>query len=355
MLIKFLLVFKMAAPIARGLWRLRAQGLAQAGLRALAGGGQTGLRALSSSSGPGTRGQDGEEAPPGPYVLGLGLGLGSAVALLLWRVWQEQKAAPGDRTPETPSGLQISALIPQVQAARPIRPDSPRFRFNFIADVVEKTGPAVVYIEILGRHPFSGREMPISNGSGFAVTQDGLIVTNAHVVANKRRVRVKLASGEMYEASVQAIDQVADIATIKINPKEPLPTLPLGSSSEIRHGEFVVAMGSPFALQNTITSGIVSSVQRGSRELGMAHSDMEYIQTDASIDISSICSILLFFLDQYVLGPTGKEDLVLGNEVGQVDQVSVGEHLEKTLKPQRMDGVDSPGGRKTRNTGTIST
>eukprot|EP00061_Rhincodon_typus_P002866 g18691.t1 len=69
------------------------------------------------------------------------------------------------------------------------------------------------------RHPFSGREMPISNGSGFAVTEDGLIVTNAHVVANKRRVRVKLANGDMYEASVQAIDQVADIATIKINPK----------------------------------------------------------------------------------------------------------------------------------------
>ncbi|GCC40959.1 hypothetical protein chiPu_0024652 [Chiloscyllium punctatum] len=74
-------------------------------------------------------------------------------------------------------------------------------------------------VSFLPRHPFSGREMPISNGSGFAVTEDGLIVTNAHVVANKRRVRVKLANGEMYEASVQAIDQVADIATIKINPK----------------------------------------------------------------------------------------------------------------------------------------
>ncbi|XP_078080813.1 serine protease HTRA2, mitochondrial-like isoform X2 [Mustelus asterias] len=295
----------MAAPIARALCRLRTPGRGtqaalrtpvpgrgtqaalrtpvpgrgtQAALRTPGRGTQAALRALSSGSDSG--GQAGEEASPGSWWP-LGLGLGSAAAaLLLWRRREEVPRGPG-------SGLGFSALLPAVQAARPVPPDSPRFRFNFIADVVEKTGPAVVYIEILGRHPFSGREMPISNGSGFAVTQDGLIVTNAHVVANKRRVRVKLANGEMYEASVQAIDQVADIATIKINPKAPLPILPLGVSSEIRHGEFVVAMGSPFALQNTITSGIVSSVQRGSRELGMTHSDMEYIQTDASIDFGN--------------------------------------------------------------------
>nr|XP_009669676.1 PREDICTED: serine protease HTRA2, mitochondrial [Struthio camelus australis] len=137
------------------------------------------------------------------------------------------------------------------------------------------------------RHPFSGRDVPISNGSGFLVSPDGLIVTNAHVVANRRRVRVKLASGEQYDAVVQDVDQVADIATIKIKPKHPLPTLPLGRSSEVRQGEFVVAMGSPFALQNTITSGIVSSAQRGSRELGLTTSDMEYIQTDAAIDFGN--------------------------------------------------------------------
>uniref|UniRef100_K7FAX3 HtrA serine peptidase 2 n=1 Tax=Pelodiscus sinensis TaxID=13735 RepID=K7FAX3_PELSI len=168
--------------------------------------------------------------------------------------------------------------------------------------------PMLVYIEILGRHPFSGREVPISNGSGFVVSPDGLIVTNAHVVANRRRVRVKLASGELYDAVVREVDQVADIATIKINPKalaacrsldravlthafsspqQPLPTLPLGRSAEVRQGEFVVAMGSPFALQNTITSGIVSSAQRGSQELGLADSNMEYIQTDAAIDFGN--------------------------------------------------------------------
>ncbi|XP_015156780.2 serine protease HTRA2, mitochondrial isoform X1 [Gallus gallus] len=233
-------------------------------------------------------------APPaGRRLLAAALGAGAAALVLLW-------AREGRR----PS---LRAAVP-VPPAPP--PGSPRAAFNFIADVVEKTAPALVYVEIVGRHPFSGREVPISNGSGFLVSPDGLIVTNAHVVANRRRVRVKLASGEQYDAVVQDVDQVADIATIRIKPKvraaaregslprlpsaytvplfqHPLPTLPLGRSSEVRQGEFVVAMGSPFALQNTITSGIVSSAQRGSRELGLAASDMEYIQTDAAIDFGN--------------------------------------------------------------------
>ncbi|XP_018431361.1 PREDICTED: serine protease HTRA2, mitochondrial-like, partial [Nanorana parkeri] len=163
--------------------------------------------------------------------------------------------------------------------------------FNFIADVAEKTAPAVVNIEIVGRHPFTGRETVLSNGSGFLVSSDGLIVTNAHVVANKRNVRVKLHNGDVYEAQVQATDPIQDIATIKISAKVPLPTLPLARSSEVRQGEFVVAMGTPYLLRNTVTSGIVSSVQRGSRELGLSNKDMDYIQTDAIIDVRSVVTL----------------------------------------------------------------
>lgn len=195
----------------------------------------------------------------------------------------------------------LDHLLPSAHCASPFRPDTPRFKYNFIADVVEKSTPAVVYIEIIGRHPFSGREVPFSSGSGFIISSDGLIVTNAHVVANKRGVRVKLTNGETYSATVQDVDHVADIATIKISPKKPLPTLPLGRSSDVRQGEFVVAMGSPFTLRNTITSGIVSSAQRGSKELGLPNSNMEYIQTDAAIDFGNSGGPLIN-LDGEVIG-----------------------------------------------------
>nr|XP_021324878.1 serine protease HTRA2, mitochondrial-like [Danio rerio] len=140
-------------------------------------------------------------------------------------------------------------------------------------------------------HPFSGREVPISNGSGFIISSDDLIVTNGHVVANKRGVCVKLTNVETYNTTVQDVDQAADIATIKINVKNPLPTMRLGKSSDVRQGEFVVAMGSPFSIKNTITSGIVSSAQRGSKELGLSNSNMDYIQTDATIDDGEVIGI----------------------------------------------------------------
>ncbi|XP_061824829.1 serine protease HTRA2, mitochondrial-like [Nerophis lumbriciformis] len=195
----------------------------------------------------------------------------------------------------------LERILPSAECASPFKPDSPRYKYNFIADVVEKSTPAVVYVEIMGRHPFSGKEMAVSNGSGFIISSDGLIVTNAHVVANKRGVRVKLTNGETYNAVVQDVDQVADIATIKISAKNPLPTLSLGRSSDVRQGEFVVAMGSPFALRNTITSGIISSVQRGSKELGLSNPNMEYIQTDAAIDFGNSGGPLIN-LDGEVIG-----------------------------------------------------
>ncbi|XP_016343873.1 serine protease HTRA2, mitochondrial-like [Sinocyclocheilus anshuiensis] len=226
-----------------------------------------------------------------------GLGLGAAA---LYSLRDEDNKDALQRTVAV-RHLLIDSLLPTVQCASPFKPDSPRYKYNFIADVVEKSTPAVVYIEIVGRHPFSGREVPISNGSGFIISSDGLIVTNAHVVANKRGVRVKLTNGETYNATVQDVDQAADIATIKISAKHPLPTLRLGQSSDVRQGEFVVAMGSPFSLKNTITSGIVSSAQRGSRELGLSNSNIDYIQTDATIDFGNSGGPLIN-LDGEVIG-----------------------------------------------------
>ncbi|KAH9489442.1 Serine protease htra2, mitochondrial [Bulinus truncatus] len=158
---------------------------------------------------------------------------------------------------------------------------------NFIADIVEKAGPAVVFIEIKGRHPVSGKRVTIANGSGFIVRPNGLILTNAHVVANKSTVNVKLHDGSNYEGTVITVDPVADLATVKINTDKKMTVIPLGKSSTIRPGEFVAALGSPLSLHKTATIGIVSSYLRGSKELGMNNSDMEYIQTDATIGLGN--------------------------------------------------------------------
>uniref|UniRef100_A0A4W4H3Y5 HtrA serine peptidase 4 n=1 Tax=Electrophorus electricus TaxID=8005 RepID=A0A4W4H3Y5_ELEEL len=160
-------------------------------------------------------------------------------------------------------------------------PSSMRYKFNFIADVVEKITPAVVHLELL---PYSGQEVPVSSGSGFIVSEDGWIVTNAHVLSNKQRIKVELKDGAHYDATIRDVDQKLDIALIKIDSEDRLPVLLLGRSSDLRTGEFVVAVGSPFSLQNTVTTGIVSTTQRGSRQLGLHNSDVEYIQTDAIIN-----------------------------------------------------------------------
>uniref|UniRef100_A0A8C5R3K8 HtrA serine peptidase 1 n=1 Tax=Leptobrachium leishanense TaxID=445787 RepID=A0A8C5R3K8_9ANUR len=163
-------------------------------------------------------------------------------------------------------------------------PDSPRYKYNFIADVVEKIAPAVVHIELFRMLPIFKREFPAASGSGFIVSEDGLILTNAHVVTNKHRLKVERSDGATYDAKIIDVDEKADIALIKIKPKGKLPVLLLGRSEELRAGEFVVAIGSPFSLQNTVTTGIVSTAQRGGKELGLRNSDMDYIQTDAIIN-----------------------------------------------------------------------
>uniref|UniRef100_A0A672IDM2 HtrA serine peptidase 3 n=1 Tax=Salarias fasciatus TaxID=181472 RepID=A0A672IDM2_SALFA len=162
---------------------------------------------------------------------------------------------------------------------------SPRYKFNFIADVVEKIAPAVVHIELFLRHPLFGRNIPLSSGSGFVMSDNGLIVTNAHVVSSTSPVQMH--NGDVYEANIKDIDKKSDIATIKVNPQTKLPVLFLGHSADLRPGEFVVAIGSPFALQNTVTTGIVSTAQRDGKELGLRDSDMDYIQTDAIINVRS--------------------------------------------------------------------
>ncbi|XP_037022875.2 serine protease HTRA4 [Artibeus jamaicensis] len=159
-----------------------------------------------------------------------------------------------------------------------------RSKYNFIAEVVEKVAPSVVHLLLFHRSPLSREDIPASSGSGFIVSEDGLIVTNAHVLTNRQRIQAELQSGAQYKATVKDIDHKLDLALIKIEPNTDLPVLLLGRSSDLRAGEFVVALGSPFSLQNTVTAGIVSTTQREGKELGLKDSDMDYIQTDAIIN-----------------------------------------------------------------------
>ncbi|MBI1998016.1 MAG: DegQ family serine endoprotease [Deltaproteobacteria bacterium] len=126
-----------------------------------------------------------------------------------------------------------------------------------------------------------GPQRQRSLGSGFIIDGDGSILTNNHVVENAQKIVVKLAADDQqYEAKVIGRDPKTDIAVIKINAKTSLPTATLGDSDRLEVGEWVVAIGNPFGLDSTVTSGIVSA--KG-RHIGQGPYD-NFIQTDASIN-----------------------------------------------------------------------
>ena len=163
----------------------------------------------------------------------------------------------------------------------------PSKRFNFIADVTEKVSSALVFIDVVGKHPFFNMTVSVSNGSGFLVESSGLILTNAHVVGNSSEVSVKLFDGRVVSGRVEYVDHRLDLATVQIDVKEKLPFIKLGDSQQSRTGEWVIALGSPFSLSNTVTVGVISSVNRKSRELGINANEIDYIQTDAIINIGN--------------------------------------------------------------------
>jgi serine protease Do len=120
-----------------------------------------------------------------------------------------------------------------------------------------------------------------SLGSGFAISSDGLIVTNNHVVEHADEVQVKLSSGEhQYKAKVLGTDPKTDLALVKIEPQGKIAALTLGDSGNLRVGDWVMAIGNPFGLEQTVTAGIVSA--KG-RVIGQGPYD-DFIQTDASIN-----------------------------------------------------------------------
>ncbi|XP_037796068.1 serine protease HTRA2, mitochondrial-like [Penaeus monodon] len=209
-------------------------------------------------------------------------------------------------------------ILPAVQASSPLPPEDvsvagngeasaffkKRDMYNFVADAVQKASGGVVFISINDtRRHIIRQYQHLSNGSGFIVSEDGLILTNAHVVSNFPKsveIKVRLIDGREYSAVVEEIDTVSDLALLRINCTGLVP-LKLGDSSGVRPGEFVAALGCPLSLSNSVTLGVVSSADRGSVELGLRGKDMQYIQTDAAITFGNSGGPLIN-LDGEVIG-----------------------------------------------------
>ncbi|MBW2289436.1 MAG: DegQ family serine endoprotease [Deltaproteobacteria bacterium] len=167
------------------------------------------------------------------------------------------------------------------------------------ADLAERTSPGVVNIQtsktikghampnfedfFFGTPRGPGRELERqvpSLGSGFVISSDGYIVTNNHVVEGVDSIKVAFNDGTELDATIIGRDPKTDIALIQVESEEKLFALPLGDSSAVRPGEWVVAIGNPFGLEHTVTAGIVSAKHR---VIGQGSYD-DYIQTDAAIN-----------------------------------------------------------------------
>ena len=221
-------------------------------------------------------------------------------------------ACVGDSTAQTPSvpATKAAPAVPTV----PVTP-STHFALPDFAPLVERYGPAVVNVQVVERaaqntaesgrdgeeDPFSdffrrfgipapqmgprgGNAQPArGEGSGFIVTPDGYILTNAHVVADADTVTVRLTDRREFSAKVIGMDTRTDVAVIKINTNSSLPIVRIGNPSLLKAGEWVLAIGSPFGFENSATAGIVSATARSlPGEDGNGY--VPFIQTDAPVN-----------------------------------------------------------------------
>lgn len=176
---------------------------------------------------------------------------------------------------------------------------------NFVTSVVQQVGPSVVRIDAtrtvntrapgMSRDPFfqpffgnqpsmqPPQRIQQGMGSGFIVSSDGQIITNAHVVEGTSTVKVSLKDGRTFDGRVLGTDPVTDVAVIKIDAND-LPAAKLSNSDQIQPGEWAIAIGNPLGLDNTVTVGIISATDRSGGEAGIPDKRVNFIQTDAAIN-----------------------------------------------------------------------
>jgi len=204
--------------------------------------------------------------------------------------------------------LQVADNAPLMLAANDTGHATPRMLENntpfSFADLVERVSPAVVTItsETLSTQsdsddtdslpePFRNffnqqgqRVQPhkaISAGSGFIIDKAGFVVTNNHVIDASKKITVKLPDGRSFTAKLIGTDPSTDVALLKISSDKPLPTVEFGDDKRLRVGDWVIAVGNPFGLSNSVTAGIVSSI---GRDIESSQQYTNFIQIDAPIN-----------------------------------------------------------------------
>ena len=215
--------------------------------------------------------------------------LAASIALLI-PVLALPAVAAAQPTPKAPAKV---ATKPDTPAAKPDAPAASgaaaelRRLGEGFADVVDKVGPCVVQIEVVVGEEvssplrwFRGGGERRGVGSGVIFSTDGAILTNNHVIDEARAITVRLRDGRMFQARLVGRDPSTDLAVLRIEARD-LPSANFADSDAARVGSWVVAIGSPFGLGNTVTTGVLSAKARGGVGINAVE---DYLQTDASIN-----------------------------------------------------------------------
>lgn len=213
------------------------------------------------------------------------------------------------------SAVVVPKLLSPEAGAQPIAIQPPPGAPLSFADLIEKVEPAVVSVNVISTQELSSlgdmdqffeqfRGMPgledffeqrrqqqeqdsprtreaRSLGSGFFISQDGLVVTNNHVIENATQIQIVMSDGRELDAELVGKDPLTDLAVVRVKEPGPFPYVKFGTSKEIRKGDWVVALGNPFGLGGTATAGILSA---DGRELGAGSPYTDFLQIDAPIN-----------------------------------------------------------------------
>ncbi len=230
----------------------------------------------------------------------LGAGLATAGTGALQAMQPRPNNLPAESIPsENGDGAAVDGTGETAMVNEPIAPTST----SFVANIVREVGPAVVRIDasrtvtaqvpeifrnpafrqFFGEAPDPQQRVEQGVGSGFIVSEDGRILTNAHVVDGADTVQVTLKDGRTFEGRVVGTDPVTDVAVIDIEAND-LPMVALSDSDQLQPGEWAIAIGNPLGLDSTVTMGIVSGTGRSSGQVGVADKRVSFIQTDAAIN-----------------------------------------------------------------------